>query len=112
MNSEKTTCRILVGDFGPRVPEEVPEEELEMSARLELEDLEFLAKAALTNTFPAMTFAWVMSSPVLFACSIVVQMLGVVCGLLLYKPPPPLPLVCVPVHENPTVPAQEMRKAA
>ena len=100
MKIEEINSRRLFGRFGPRAPEPVPEE------------LRFLAKVALTYCVPAIAFSWTMDSPVLLLSLIAEQVIGGICGLLLYKRPARLPLSCVPVHQNPTVPAQEVKKAA
>jgi hypothetical protein len=81
-------------------------------AELVPEGIKFLAKVALTFLLPALAFSWVMSSTVLFEYLIAQQVLGVVCGLLLYKHPARRPVSCVPVHLNPNVPAKQMKKAA
>lgn len=100
MKVEQINSRKLFGDFGPRAPEKVPE------------GLKFLAKAFLNLCVPAIAFAWVMDSSVLLQCLIVVQQIGVLWGVLLYKRPARLPLSCVPVNVNPPVPAKDMKKAA
>ena len=99
MKIEEINSRRLFGRFGPRAPESVPEE------------LRFIAKAALTFCLPAVAFSWVMSSKFLLLCLIAEQLIGGVCGWILYKLPARLPLSCVPVHVNPTVPAK-VKKAA
>jgi hypothetical protein len=100
MKIEQINSRRLFGDFGPRAPELVPE------------GLKFLAKVTLTLLLPAIAFSWTMSSTVLLKCLIAQQVLGGVCGLLLYKQPDRRPLSVVPVDVNPTVPAQQMKKVA
>src|SRR5689334_15866404 len=100
MKIEKLSSRRLFGEFGPRAPELVPE------------GLKFLAKVALTLPVPALAFSWVMSSTILFKCLIAQQVVGAVCGDLLYKQPDRRPLSVVPVHVNPTVPAQPLKKVA
>lgn len=100
MKIEEINSRRLFGRFGPRAPESVPEE------------LKFFAKVALTICAPAIAFSWTMDSTVLLLCLIAQQVAGGVCGWVLYKLPARLPLSCVPVHVNPTVPARNMKKAA
>lgn len=100
MKIEEINSRRLFGKFGPRAPEPVPEE------------LKFFAKIALTLCAPAIAFSWTMDSQVLLLCLTAHQVIGIVCGCILYKLPARLPLSCVPVHVNPTVPAQKMKKAA
>jgi hypothetical protein len=100
MSVEQINSRRLFGDFGPRAPERVPE------------GLKFLAKLALIFCFPAIAFSIILNSPLLLCGVIVEQVIGVVCGLILYSHPVGSPLSCVPAHQNPTVPAQKMKKAA
>ena len=100
MKIEEINSRRLFGKFGPRAPEQVPEE------------LRFFAKVALTLCAPAIAFSWTMDSQVLLLCLTAHHAIGVVCGWLLYKLPARLPLSCVPVHVNPTVPAKKLKEAA
>jgi hypothetical protein len=100
MSVEQINSRRLFGDFGPRAPERVPEE------------LMFLAQLALTFCIPAIAFSIILNSPLLLGCLVVKQVIGIVCGVILYNRPVAPPLSCMPVHQNPNVPAQEMKKAA
>jgi hypothetical protein len=100
MKVEQINSRELFGEFGPRAPKETPE------------GREFLTKVFLTTCLPAIAFSLVMDSSVLLACFIVEQATGAICGWLLYKQPPRLPVHVVPVDVNPTVPAQVMKEAA
>jgi hypothetical protein len=81
-------------------------------ADLESEGLKFVAKVALAFCVPAVALSWTMSSEVLLLCLIAEQVIGGVCGWVLYKLPARPPLSCVPVHVNPTVPARQNKKAA
>lgn len=100
MKIEQISSRRLFGDFGPRAPELVPE------------GLKILATVTLTFLLPAIAFSWTMSSTVLLKCLIAQQVLGVVCGFVLYKQPDRHPLSVIPVNVNPTVPAQHMKQVA
>jgi hypothetical protein len=90
----------LFGDFSPRAPQLVPE------------GAKFFALLVGTIVLPEAGLATAVGSPLVLAGLVAVQALGVLIGLLIYEPSPAAPLSCMPVHQKPTVPAKEKKKAA
>ncbi len=99
MKIHHINSRRLFADFGPRPPQLVPE-----GAR-------FSALLVGTLVLPAIGLSIAVGSPLVLAGLLTVQALGVLIGRLIYNPSPAAPLSCVPVHVNPTVPAQEKKAA-
>jgi hypothetical protein len=99
MKVHHINSRRLFADYGPRAPELVPE------------GVRFSALLVATLVLPATGLSIAVGSPLVLAGLVAVQALGVLIGRLIYDPSPAAPLSCVPVHENPTIPAQEKKAA-
>ncbi|HEY6805855.1 MAG TPA: hypothetical protein VI306_19905 [Pyrinomonadaceae bacterium] len=99
MKIHHINSRRLFANFGPQAPQLVPE-----GAR-------FSALLVGTLVLPAIDLSVAVGSPLVLVGLVAVQALGVLIGRLMYDPSPSVPLSCVPVHKNPTAPAQEKKAA-